>query len=84
MCCSWVVGATASGGTAVASVGTSTVTWNGFIAADASVTITIDATITAVAGTKISNQASFSYDDDGDASNESTGVTDAYQCAAPP
>src|SRR5205807_8985744 len=40
-----LVGASASGGTATANTGTNTVTWNGVIPANDSVTISIDATI---------------------------------------
>jgi uncharacterized repeat protein (TIGR01451 family) len=72
-----LVSASASSGTAVATVATRTVTWNGGIAAGGSVTITINATITAAAaGSTLSNQASFAYDADLNGSNESTGVTD--------
>ncbi|MBV9496786.1 MAG: DUF11 domain-containing protein, partial [Acidobacteria bacterium] len=73
-----LVAASASSGTAVANVGTNTVTWNGTIAASGSVTITITATIDpAVAtGTTISNQGTISYDSDGDGDNDATRVTD--------
>jgi hypothetical protein len=73
-----LVSATATSGTAVANVGTSTVTWNGALGAGASVTITINATIDpdALPGTVIQNQAALSYDNDGNGTNESSGVTD--------
>ena len=59
--------------------GNNTVTWNGSLAAGASVTITIQAGISASAapGTTISNQATFLYDANGDGLNEAAGVTDA-------
>ncbi|MFL6234869.1 MAG: beta strand repeat-containing protein, partial [Thermoanaerobaculia bacterium] len=73
-----LVSASATSGTAVATVGTNTVTWNGSIPAGGSVTITIQATVSAGAtqGTTVSNQASFSYDTDGNGTNETSGVTD--------
>ncbi|HTG32212.1 MAG TPA: IPTL-CTERM sorting domain-containing protein [Thermoanaerobaculia bacterium] len=72
-----LVSATATSGTAVATVGTNTVTWNGSLAAGASVTITINATINAgTGGQTISNQGSISYDANGDGTNDTSGVTD--------
>jgi uncharacterized repeat protein (TIGR01451 family) len=72
-----LVSASASSGTAVATVGTNTVTWNGSIPASGSVTITIIATVEAgTAGQTISNQATFIYDADADGTNETAGVTD--------
>jgi len=71
-----LVSATATSGTAVATVGTNTVTWNGSLAAGASVTITITATITAGPGTTISNQGTIAYDADGNGTNEATAMTD--------
>ena len=72
-----LVSASASSGTAVATVGTNTVTWNGSIPASGSVTITINATINAgTGGSTITNQGSFSYDADLNGTNESSGVTD--------
>jgi uncharacterized repeat protein (TIGR01451 family) len=73
-----LVSATATSGTAVATIGTNTVTWNGSIAASSSVTITITARIvtgTAV-GATITNQGSISYDADGNGTNEATALTD--------
>ncbi|HEX8410119.1 MAG TPA: lamin tail domain-containing protein [Thermoanaerobaculia bacterium] len=74
-----LVSATATGGTALANVGTNTVTWNGSIAAGASVTITINAIIRldATAGTTVSNQGTINYDADGNGTNESTRPTDS-------
>jgi uncharacterized repeat protein (TIGR01451 family) len=72
-----LVSANASSGTAVATVGTNTVTWNGSIPAGGSVTITINATIDAsAAGTSVSNQGNFCYDADLTGDNETCNVTD--------
>ena len=73
-----LVSATATSGTATATVATRTVTWNGSLAAGGSVTITINATIDAnvPAGTTLTNQGTFSYDADGNGTNEASGVTD--------
>ncbi len=72
-----LVSANASSGTAVANVGTNTVTWNGAIPASGSVTITINATIDAgTAGATITNQGTIAYDANNDGTNESGGVTD--------
>jgi uncharacterized repeat protein (TIGR01451 family) len=73
-----LVSASASSGTAVATVGTNTVTWNGALAPlGGSVTITINAMVNAgTGGTTISNQGSISYDGNGDGTNEGSGLTD--------
>jgi len=72
-----LVSANATSGTAVATIGTNTVSWNGSIPALSSVTITITATINVGAGgTVISNQGQFFFDPDGDGINQSLGVTD--------
>ncbi|HEX3552919.1 MAG TPA: M36 family metallopeptidase [Thermoanaerobaculia bacterium] len=72
-----LVSATATSGIAVATVGTNTVTWNGAIPANGSVTITITATVNpGTAGQTISNQGSFSFDSNGDGTNDTSGVTD--------
>lgn len=72
-----LVSATATSGTVVATVATSTVTWNGTIPASGSVTITINATINGdTVGSTISNQGTVLYDADGNGSNESSRVTD--------
>ena len=72
-----LVSATATSGTAVATIGTNTVTWNGAIPAAGSVTITINATINAgTAGQTASNQGSISWDADGNGSNDTTTPTD--------
>jgi uncharacterized repeat protein (TIGR01451 family) len=78
-----LVSASASSGTAVATLGTNTVTWNGSIAGGASVTIAITATINAVQGTRIANQATINYDGDGNGTNETSVVTDAIVCSEP-
>jgi uncharacterized repeat protein (TIGR01451 family) len=72
-----LVSATATSGTAVANVGTNTLTWNGAIPAGGSVTITITATVQPVsAGTVITNQGTASFDGNGDGTNESSAQTD--------
>ena len=73
-----LVSASATSGTAVATVATNTVTWNGSIPAGGSVTVTVNATISAAVavGTAISNQATVSYDADGNGTNEATVSTD--------
>lgn len=72
-----LVSAAATSGTAVATVGTNTVTWNGTIAPLGTVTITITGTIkSGTAGTTISNQGSISYDSDFNGTNEASHVTD--------
>ena len=71
-----LVSATATSGTAVATVGTNTVTWNGQIAAGSTVTITITARVNAGPGTAINNQGTINFDADGNGTNESTTVTD--------
>jgi uncharacterized repeat protein (TIGR01451 family) len=72
-----LVSATATSGTAVATVGTNTVTWNGAIPAAGSVTITIKATILpTAAGQTVSNQGTIAFDSDGNGTNESSAQTD--------
>jgi len=72
-----LVSASANSGSAVATVATNTVTWNGGIAAGGSVTITIAVRVNAGApGTVVSNQGTYSYDADNNGTNESTGLTD--------
>jgi uncharacterized repeat protein (TIGR01451 family) len=73
-----LVSATATSGTAVATLGTNTVTWNGSLAPlGGSVTVTITATIKpGTTGTTISNQGTILFDANVNGSNESTGLTD--------
>lgn len=79
-----LLSATATGGTAVATMATNTVTWNGTLAAKASATITITARIKAdQVGQTIGNQGTLAFDADGDGGNESSGVTDDPGVAGP-
>ncbi|RIV17924.1 DUF11 domain-containing protein [Fibrisoma montanum] len=72
-----LVAASASSGTAMANPGTRTVTWNGSITGGSSVTITITAVInSATSGQQISNQGTINYDNDGNGTNETSGLTD--------
>jgi len=71
-----LVSAVASSGTAVATIGTNTVTWNGVIAPVSSVTITITATVNAAPNTVVSNQGAIQSDADANGTNETAGVTD--------
>jgi len=72
-----LVSASATSGTAVATVGTNTVTWNGAIPAAGTVTITITATILpSAAGTTVTNQGTINFDGDASGDNESTTQTD--------
>ncbi|MFO1351564.1 MAG: Calx-beta domain-containing protein [Gammaproteobacteria bacterium] len=69
--------ATATSGTAVADVPNNTATWNGALAANASVTITITAQINNdQSGQTIANQATLAFDANGDGTNEAAGVSD--------
>ena len=73
-----LISTSATSGTAVATIASKTVTWNGSLAAGASVTITIGATINAstAGGTTVANQGTVSFDADGNGTNEASGVTD--------
>lgn len=73
-----LVSASATSGTALATVGTNTVTWNGSLAASATVTVTIAATIQSAVtgGTVVSNQGSIAYDSDGNGTNDASAPTD--------
>jgi uncharacterized repeat protein (TIGR01451 family) len=71
-----LISATATSGTAVATVGTNTVTWDGSIPAGGSVTITITALIKPGSVGTISNQGTINFDADGNGTNESSGLTD--------
>jgi uncharacterized repeat protein (TIGR01451 family) len=71
-----LVSASATSGTAVATVGTNTVTWNGSIPAHGSVTVTIHATVKAgTALQTVSNKGTVSSDADGNGTNEVAGTT---------
>ncbi len=73
-----LLSAAATSGTAVATPGTNTVTWNGSIPAGGTVTITVVATVRwgTPRGAIVSNQATIAYDLDGDGTNEASGVSD--------
>ncbi len=72
-----LTGATATAGTVGIDTGTRTVTWNGSLAAGASVTVTITATVQAgTRGTTLTNQATLAWDGDADGVNEASGVSD--------
>jgi uncharacterized repeat protein (TIGR01451 family) len=73
----------AGGGTAIANVGTNTVTWNGSIAGGGSLVITIVATIDAGSSGTISNQASLSFDADANGTNESSALSDDPAAGGP-
>jgi len=71
-----LLGASASSGTVVAEIVNNRVRWNGSIPAGGSVTITIQAVVNAgTAGSPIANQATISYDADGNGTNEATGTS---------
>jgi uncharacterized repeat protein (TIGR01451 family) len=79
-----LVSATATSGTAVATVATNTVTFDGAIPAGGSVTLTITATVNpAAGGATVSNQGSIAFDGDGNGTNDSTALTDDPGTAAP-
>ncbi len=72
-----LVSASATSGTAVATTGTNTVTWNGSIPISGSVTITMTATILpAAVGTTVTNQGVVSYDSDNNGTNNAAAQTD--------
>ena len=73
-----LISATANAGTTVADTGSNTVHWNGALAKGATVTITIQAQIRnqgALVGTTVTNQATVSYDRNGDGTNETTATS---------
>jgi uncharacterized repeat protein (TIGR01451 family) len=79
-----LISATATSGTAVASVGANTVTWNGSIAGGGTVTITIQAFVkSGTMGSTISNQATVSYDSDANGTNDASRVSDDPSTIAP-
>jgi uncharacterized repeat protein (TIGR01451 family) len=72
-----LTGATATSGTATLDLPSRTVHWNGAIAAGASVTITIHASVNAgTTGQTLLNQGNVFFDADGDGTNESSAKTD--------
>jgi uncharacterized repeat protein (TIGR01451 family) len=72
-----LVSANATSGTALATIVTNTVTWNGVVPGGGSVTITINATIEpGNEGQTISNQATLLFDADGNGTNETTVLSD--------
>jgi uncharacterized repeat protein (TIGR01451 family) len=72
-----LLNATATSGNAFPDLATNTVTWNGSIAAGASVTLTITADILPSAGNlNVSNQGTISFDGDGDGVNDASALTD--------
>jgi uncharacterized repeat protein (TIGR01451 family) len=73
-----LVSAAATSGSAVATVATNTVTWDGVVPAHGSVTVTIQATIkTGTALQTVTNQATVNYDADGNGVNEAAATTTA-------
>lgn len=79
-----LVSANATSGTAVANIGTNTVTWNGAIPGSGSVTISIQALVHyGTAGTTISNQATVSYDSDANGTNDASRLSDDPSTPAP-
>jgi hypothetical protein len=72
-----LVSATATGGTAVANIGTNTVTWNGSILNGNAVTVSIQAKIkSGTQGAVITNQGTIAYDADGNGTDEASAITD--------
>jgi uncharacterized repeat protein (TIGR01451 family) len=79
-----LAGVTATSGTAVANIGSNTVTWNGSIAGGGTVSISIQAFIkNGTSGSTISNTATVSYDSDANGTNDSTRSSDDPSTAAP-
>jgi uncharacterized repeat protein (TIGR01451 family) len=73
-----LVSASATSGTAVATVGTNTVTWDGGVVAGGSVTITIHATVKSGTATQtVTNTANVAYDANGDGTNEAAATSTA-------
>jgi uncharacterized repeat protein (TIGR01451 family) len=81
-----LVSADSSAGATTVNLGTNTVNWNGVIPAHDSVTLTITATIKpGTVGNTISNHGTFSYDADGNGTNETNLDTNtvSFVVAAP-
>jgi hypothetical protein len=68
--------ASATSGTVVADTATNTVRWNGALAAGASATVEIRATVVATTAGAISNRALANYDSDGDGINDTAALSD--------
>lgn len=79
-----LLSAAATSGTAVANLGSNTVTWNGAIAGGGTVTISVQAFVkNGTSGSTISNSATVSYDSDGNGTNDATRSSDDPSTAAP-
>jgi uncharacterized repeat protein (TIGR01451 family) len=80
-----LVSASATSGSAVATVATSTVTWNGALAPlGGAVTLTINASVKpGTAGQNVANQGSISFDADSNGTNEASAITDNPGTPAP-
>ena len=79
-----LVSAMASSGTAMAAVGTHTVSWNGSIPGGQTVTLTIKAKIQpAAVGTEIPNQGTVHYDANMDGVNEASRLSDDPSISGP-
>ena len=63
-------------GTAVATAATNSVTWSGVIPPGGTITISAAVNVGAAVGSTVSNQATISYDLDGNGTNEASGVSD--------
>ncbi|HJX28989.1 MAG TPA: ELWxxDGT repeat protein, partial [Thermoanaerobaculia bacterium] len=72
-----LVGATADTGSVSLDLPTRRVAWNGALPIGGSATLTIEATVDALPGAVLRNQADLSFDADGDGTNESSAVSDA-------
>ncbi|HEV7427739.1 MAG TPA: hypothetical protein VGQ46_15355 [Thermoanaerobaculia bacterium] len=79
-----LLSASSSSGTALANVGTNTVTWNGAIAGGGTVTVTIQAVVrNGTSGSSVANQATISFDSDGNGTSDATRLSDDPSTAAP-
>ncbi len=79
-----LISASAASGTATATIGTNTVTWNGGIPNGDSTTITINASIQpGTSGQTIANQGTIYYDVEDSGTNDSTALTDDPGTIAP-
>ena len=79
-----LISALATSGTAVATVPTNTVTWNGSIAGGGNVTITIQAVVkSGTSGSTIVNSATVAFDSDANGTNDTTRTSDDPSTIAP-